>query len=72
MPGNGRGSLPGPGWSRARAQLAGYLGACPCPAHQPRHPQSRGKGTETKAGAEKLPKRGSCTCSLLSDLMGVC
>lgn len=71
MPGNGRGSLPGPGRSRARAQLAGYLGACPRPAHQPSHPQSRGEGTETKAGAEKRLERGSCTCSPLSDLMRV-
>lgn len=52
MLGNSRGSLPGPGWSRARAQLAGYLGACPCPA------QPTSRAILSSEGKEPKQKQG--------------
>lgn len=70
MPGNSEGACQA-GMVPSESQLAGYLGARPCPVPQLCHPQSRGEAAETKEGAEKCSKRGSCTRSPVSDLMGM-
>ena len=70
MPGNSEGACQA-GMVPGESPVGWVPGSPLLPSPQPCHPQSRGEGTEMKVGAEKRLKRGSRTCSLSSDLMGM-